>query len=157
MGLEIERKFLVNIEKWNNIEKPDKNYYRQGYLLTDPNKTIRVRQTGDKGYLTIKGLSVGAIRPEFEYEIPKEDARQLLDSFAECILTKIRYKIFFNGKIWEVDEFLDENLGLVVAEIELESETEQFELPDWISLEVTGEDKYYNSNIAVNPFKNWKK
>lgn len=155
MGLEIERKFLVNYQKWVNTEKPKGQFYRQGYILTDPNKTIRIRETNTKSYLTIKGLSVGATRPEFEYEIPKEDALQLLDIFAVSDLTKIRYEIHFDNKIWEVDEFLGENEGLIVAEIELSSEDEIFQLPDWIENEVTGEDKYYNSNLSTHPFKHW--
>jgi len=155
MGLEIERKYLVNKEKWNSIEKPKKTLFRQGYLLTDPNKTIRVRLTDSKGYLTIKGLSVGATRPEFEYEIPRDEAEQLLDYFSISDLKKIRYEILFKDKLWEVDEFLGDNLGLIVAEIELKSESEFFELPDWIDREVTGEEKYYNSNLSINPFVKW--
>jgi adenylate cyclase len=155
MGLEIERKYLVNKEKWNSIEKPKKTLFRQGYLLTDPNKTIRVRLTDSKGYLTIKGLSVGATRPEFEYEIPRDEAEQLLDNFSVSDLKKIRYEILFKDKLWEVDEFLGDNLGLIVAEIELKSESETFELPDWIDREVTGEEKYYNSNLSINPFVKW--
>lgn len=155
MALEIERKFLIDIDKWNKIEKPQKNYFRQGYLLTDPNKTIRVRQTDYKGFITIKGLSTGATRHEFEYEIPSEDAQQLLDMFSTSELKKFRYEVWFKNNKWEVDEFLGDNLGLFVAEIELSSETEQFELPDWISAEVTGDEKYYNSNLSVKPFRNW--
>lgn len=155
MGLEIEKKFLVNHQKWANTEKPKGQFYRQGYILTDPNKTIRVRETDTKSYLTIKGLSVGASRPEFEYEIPKTDAQQLLDIFAVSDLTKIRYKILFDNKIWEVDEFLGENEGLIVAEIELSSEDETFTIPDWVADEVTGECKYYNSNLSKKPFKFW--
>jgi CYTH domain-containing protein len=155
MGLEIERKFLVNNEKWNSIEKPKKNLFRQGYILTDPNKTIRVRLTDLKGYLTIKGLTVGATRPEFEYEIPPEEAEQLLNNFSISDLKKIRYEIIFKDKLWEVDEFLGDNLGLIVAEIELKSESEFFELPDWIDREVSGEEKYYNSNLSINPFVKW--
>lgn len=155
MGLEIEKKFLVNHQKWANAEKPKGQFYRQGYILTDPNKTIRVRETDTKSYLTIKGLSVGASRPEFEYEIPKEDAQQMLDMFAVSDLIKIRYKVLFDNKIWEIDEFLGENEGLIVAEIELLSEQETFQLPDWIENEVTGECRYYNSNLSKKPFKLW--
>lgn len=156
MGIEIERKFLVNQDQWHDIEKPVGEFYRQGYLLTDPNKTIRVRQSSDKGFLTIKGITVGASRAEFEYEIPFEEAKELLDQFAVSELSKIRYKIFFEEKLWEVDEFLGENEGLIVAEIELESEDEKFSIPDWIDVEVTEEEKYYNSNLTQNPFKTWK-
>ena len=156
MGIEIERKFLVKQEIWNKLEKPDGEFYRQGYLLTDPTKTIRVRQTSEKGFLTIKGISVGASRAEFEYEIPHEEAKELLDQFSVSELSKIRYKILFENKLWEVDEFLGENEGLMVAEIELESEDETFSIPKWIGKEVTGEEKYYNSNLTQLPFKNWK-
>lgn len=155
MGLEIERKFLVNHENWTAVEKPNAEFYRQGYLLTDPNKTIRVRATDTKGFMTIKGKSEGATRAEFEYEIPKEEAIQLLDMFAISDLTKYRYKVVFAEKLWEVDVFLGENEGLIVAEIELSSEDELFELPDWAAEEVTGEKKYYNSNLSTLPFKKW--
>ena len=155
MGLEIERKFLVNHEKWAVAEKPKAEFYRQGYLLTDPNKTIRIRATATKGFMTIKGKSEGATRAEFEYEIPKEEAIQLLDMFAVSDLTKYRYKVIFAEKLWEVDVFLDENEGLIVAEIELSSEDESFELPEWAAEEVTGEKKYYNSNLSTLPFSKW--
>ena len=156
MGIEIERKFLVKQEIWAQLEKPDGEFYRQGYLLTDPTKTIRVRQTSEKGFLTIKGISVGASRAEFEYEIPHEEAKELLDQFSVSELSKIRYKILFENKLWEVDEFLGENEGLMVAEIELQSEDETFSTPNWFGEEVTGEEKYYNSNLTLLPFKNWK-
>lgn len=155
MGLEIERKYLVNKEKWNLVEKPKRNIIKQGYILTDPNKTIRVRLKNTKGYITIKGLSVGATRQEFEYEIPRNDAEQLLEKFSVSNLEKIRYEILYKGKLWEVDEFLGDNLGLIIAEIELNSESEIFELPNWIEKEVTSEQKYYNSNLSKNPFVKW--
>ncbi|AFM06331.1 hypothetical protein Fleli_4032 [Bernardetia litoralis DSM 6794] len=156
MAQEIERKFLINKKEWQNVEKSQGNLYRQGYLLTDPNKTIRVRQTTEKAFLTIKGLSIGATRPEYEYEIPMEDAKELLDNFSVSELSKIRYEIVYENKIWEVDEFLGDNTGLIVAEIELESEDETFNIPSWIDVEVTGEDKYYNSNLTIEPYKNWR-
>src|SRR5688500_12543499 len=145
MGQEIERKYLVDHNKWQQIDKPTGQLYRQGYLLTDPMKTIRVRQTAEKGFLTIKGLSIGATRPEYEYEIPFDDAKELLDNFSIAELSKIRYKIIFDNKIWEVDEFLGDNTGLIVAEIELTSEDENFGIPAWVDKEVTGQEKYYNS------------
>ena len=157
MGLEIERKFLVHKEKWDSLTKPKKDFYRQGYLFSDSNKTIRVRQTNDKGYITIKGASIGISRPEFEYEIPMQDAEVLLNKFSISELIKVRYKILFKNKIWEVDEFLGENIGLIVAEIELENEDEQFEMPDWIANEVTGIQKYYNSILATFPYSKWTK
>lgn len=156
MGIEIERKFLMNSEKWELLEKPAGEFYRQGYLLTEPTKTIRVRQTSEQGFLTIKGISFGATRKEFEYEIPLEEARELLDHFAVAELSKIRYKISIGNHVWEVDEFLGKNEGLIVAEIELTSEDEHFEIPDWIGREVTGEEKYYNSNLVLKPYETWK-
>lgn len=155
MGVEIERKFLVNHEKWEEVKKPAGEFYRQGYLLTDPKKTIRVRQTSDKGFLTIKGISVGATRAEYEYEIPFAEAKELLDQFAVAELSKIRYKISIDNHIWEVDVFSGKNEGLIVAEIELKSEDEKFGIPDWIDGEVTGEEKYYNSNLVTKPYKDW--
>lgn len=156
MGKEIERKYLVDHKEWQKMQKPKGEFYRQGYLLTDPCKTIRVRQTKDKGFLTIKGISVGATRPEYEYEIPFEDAKELLDKFSISELTKTRYKIIFENKVWEVDEFSGDNMGLIVAEIELTTEDENFLIPAWIDKEVTGQEKYYNSNLSLEPYKNWK-
>ena len=155
MGKEIERKYLIHHDKWQKIEKPSGQLYRQGYLVTDPNKTIRIRLTEASGFLTIKGLSIGATRLEYEYEIPTSEAKELLDNFSISELSKIRYKINFENKVWEVDEFLGENIGLIVAEIELESEDEHFEVPDWVDKEVTGEEKYYNSNLTILPYKKW--
>lgn len=156
MGIEIERKFLVNHDQWEKLVKPTGEFYRQGYLLTDPQKTIRVRQTSDKGFLTIKGISVGATRAEYEYEIPFEEAKELLDQFAVAELSKVRYKIATENHIWEVDVFSGKNEGLIVAEIELKNEIEKFVLPTWIDREVTGEGKYYNSNLVTKPYKDWK-
>jgi CYTH domain-containing protein len=156
MGLEIERKYLVHPEKWRQTEKPAGVLYRQGYILTDPSKTIRVRITPAGGFLTIKGLSVGARRPEYEYPIPGNEAEELLDHFAEAELSKIRYRVHHAGKLWEVDEFLGDNAGLTIAEIELTSEDEPFELPDWAAEEVTGQQRYYNSMLTLAPFNSWK-
>lgn len=155
MGKEIERKFLIDLGIWNSIDKPNGQHFLQGYILTDPNKTIRVRTTETTGFLTIKGKSIGASRLEYEYEIPLEEAIELLDNFAESELEKIRYNIEYAGKLWEVDQFLGDNEGLFVAEIELTTEDEQFELPDWAGLEVTDDKRYFNSNLTVNPFKDW--
>ena len=156
MGKEIERKYLVDKEKWDLISKPTGHIYRQGYLLTDPAKTIRVRSTEKAGFLTIKGISIGATRQEYEYEIPLTDSQELLDNFSVSELSKIRYKISFGNKLWEVDEFLNDNFGLIVAEIELTSEEETFDIPEWIEKEITGEEKYYNSNLTIFPYKKWK-
>ena len=156
MPKEIERKFLIDIEKWNNAEKPAGNHFRQGYLVTDPQKTIRVRLTDSKGFLTIKGITEGATRAEYEYAIPASDAKELLDNFSVSELSKIRYNIEFKNKTWEVDEFLGDNKGLFIAEIELESEDEVVEMPNWVTKEVTGDIRYYNANLTINPYKNWK-
>ena len=156
MGIEIERKFLVNKEKWSQVVKNERSHYRQGYIVTDPEKTIRVRLTDKSGFITIKGLTVGAARPEFEYSIPKEDAVQLLDNFCSSELSKVRYFITYDNKLWEVDEFTGQNEGLIVAEIELSSEEEVFSLPPWVDQEVTGDKRYSNSNLSVNPYRNWK-
>jgi CYTH domain-containing protein len=157
MGIEIERKFLVNKEKWDQVTKEKKSLYRQGYIVSDPEKTIRVRLTDAAAFLTIKGLSVGASRPEFEYSIPVEEAQQLLDGFCDSVVSKIRYFIHHDNKLWEVDEFLGDNEGLIIAEIELESEDESFSLPDWVGKEVTSEKKYSNSNLARRPYREWEK
>lgn len=156
MGKEIERKYLVNHFEWDKADKPSGQLYRQGYLVIGLNKSIRVRQTPDKGYLTIKGISVGATRKEYEYEIPLDEARELLDNFSISELSKIRYRINFENKIWEVDEFLGQNSGLILAEIELQNENEIYDFPDWLGIEVTADQKYYNPNLAINPYKNWK-
>lgn len=156
MAQEIERKYLIHSQEWQELDKPTGQLYRQGYLLTDPKKTIRVRQTPFKAFLTIKGLSVGAMRPEYEYEIPMADAKELLDNFSISELSKIRYEILHDNKIWEIDEFLGDNKGLIVAEIELVSEDEIFTIPSWIGREVTGEKEYYNSNLTIKPYKDWE-
>lgn len=155
MAKEIERKFLVNREKWKAIPKPEGDFFRQGYLSIEPEKTIRVRQTADQCFLTIKGKTSGISRLEFEYEIPKADAEILLNDFALSELSKIRYRISFAGKIWEVDEFLGENAGLILAEIELHNENESFELPEWIGVEVSHDQRYFNSNLTVEPYQKW--
>ena len=155
MPKEIERKFLLRPDKWPQLSKPAGQHYRQGYLLTDPQKTIRVRATDTHGFITIKGLNTGATRDEYEYEIPVQEANELLDKFAVSELSKIRYKIPFQGHTWEVDEFLGKNAGLIVAEIELVREDEDFDIPDWIAREVTGDERYYNSNLTIRPFKDW--
>ncbi len=155
MALEIERKFLVDIARWNASEKGTRHFYRQGYILTDPDKTIRVRVTDENGYITIKGKSTGATRLEYEYAIPRQDAAELLDEFCSSDVTKFRYVVPFAGKTWEVDEFLGKNEGLTIAEIELKTEDETFETPEWITEEVTGVEKYYNSNLSKYPFNKW--
>jgi len=155
MALEIERKYLVHFDKWNSLEKPQGELYRQGYISKTPEKTIRVRLTDTTAYLTIKGAIRGITRTEYEYEIPQEDAIALLDNFAETELSKVRYNVLYAEKIWEVDVFSGENEGLIVAEIELGSEDERYEIPEWISSEVTGIERYYNSKLSIRPYKSW--
>lgn len=155
MAVEIERKFLVDHEQWRLLSKPGGKHYRQGYILSDDIKTIRVRVTNELGYITIKGKTKGISRLEYEYTIPVNEGIELLNNFAVSELEKTRYCITYEGKVWEVDEFLGDNQGLLVAEIELEDEAETFKLPPWITVEVTGDKKYYNSALSVNPFKRW--
>jgi CYTH domain-containing protein len=153
MALEIERKFLVNENDWRNGQG---TMYRQGYLNSDENRNVRVRVINDRGYLTVKGISQGATRVEYEYEIPKAEAEAMLDNLCEKpLIIKKRYKIEFKGFVWEVDEFLGENQGLIIAELELESENQVFIKPEWIGKEVTGEPKYFNSNLIHRPFSKW--
>ena len=152
MGTEIERKFMVKKGAWRD-EKETK--YRQGYLSTVKERTVRVRTIEDKGYITIKGISIGASRMEFEYEIPRQDADALLDICEKPLIEKNRYKVENGGFVWEVDEFFGENQGLIVAELELENEDQYFPRPGWIGEEVTGDPRYFNSNLVKNPYTKW--
>ncbi len=154
MAKEIERKFLVNGDDWRKLA--DGVAYRQGYLSTVKERTVRVRTIGDDGYLTIKGVTVGATRSEFEYPIPAGDANEMLDELCEKpIIEKNRYKIPLGGVTWEVDEFLGVNDGLIVAEVELRTEDQSFPKPDWIGDEVTGDPRYFNANLIARPFSTW--
>lgn len=154
MGVEIERKFLPCSDGWRSLGQPV--LLRQGYLSLDPARVVRVRIEGDLGWLTIKGPSVGARRGEWEYPIPVQDAAELLDSLCQQpIIEKYRHRIVFDTMVWEVDEFLGANAGLVVAEIELRSEDQAFAKPDWVGLEVTGDARYYNSSLISHPFSSW--
>lgn len=154
MGKEIERKFLVQGEIWKSLAKG--TYYRQGYLNSAKERTVRVRTIDEKAFLTIKGITVGATRAEYEYEIPHADCTALLDDLAEKpIIEKKRYKVPFEGLTWEIDEFFGENAGLVVAEVELESEDQAFTKPEWVGEEVTGDPRYFNSNLIKTPFSKW--
>jgi len=152
MGTEIERKFLVNGDEWR---KGQSTPFRQGYLNRDKARTVRVRIAGEQAFLTIKGVSVGAARAEFEYEIPVADAEQLLLLCDGPLIEKTRYIVPHAGMIWEVDEFHGANSGLVVAELELQSENQQFDKPAWVDLEVTEDNRYYNSSLAVHPYSAW--
>ncbi len=154
MGVEIERKFLVSSDAWRQLGEA--TLLRQGYLCADPERTVRVRIEGEQGVLTIKSKTEGASRGEWEYPIPLADAEELLDRLCERpLVEKYRRRIDHAGFTWEVDEFLGENAGLVVAEIELPAEDTVFDLPDWIGREVTGERRYYNSSLIGLPYSKW--
>ena len=156
MGTEIERKFLVIGEDWK--EQGQGARLRQGYICSDPGRIVRVRIEGERAMLTLKGKTVGISRGEWECPIPVEDAQELLDGLCEKpLIDKIRYRVPFGGFIWEVDEFFGENAGLVVAEIELESETQEFVKPDWIGQEVSEDRRYANANLFKHPFQRWTK
>jgi adenylate cyclase len=156
MGVEIERKFLVDHDKWRNLSKPEGKHYKQGYIFSDHTRTVRVRIADGHGYITLKGGRQGKMsRSEFEYEIPAADAQEMLNTLSQNGTEKIRYCIPAGDFVWEVDEFLGDNEGLIVAEIELDSEEDEFERPDWIAAEVTDDHRYANSSLAVHPFKEW--
>ena len=152
MATEIERKFLVKEGTWRNEKGTE---YRQGYLNSAKERIVRVRIIDDKGYLTIKGLTVGASRMEFEYEIPRPDAEAMLGICEKPLIEKNRYVVQEGGFVWEIDEFFGENLGLIVAEVELEREDQAFPKPVWVGAEVTGDPRYFNSNLIKNPFTKW--
>jgi CYTH domain-containing protein len=154
MKIEIERKFLVRNEDWRVGSKGI--LYRQGYLCTDPGRTVRVRLGGDTAILAIKGAGDGIARPEFEYPIPVDEATTLLDHLClQPLVDKYRYLVSFAGLTWEIDEFLGVNAGLVVAEVELTHADQAVPLPPWVGVEVTGDPRYYNAWLARHPFSTW--
>ena len=154
MGEEIERKFLVTNDSWRAAASGTP--FRQGFLSTAPERTIRVRVAGEKCTLTIKSKNVGARRAEYEYAIPKADAEELLDTLCvRPLIDKVRYVLEHDGHTWEIDVFEGENEGLIVAEVELESEDEAFDRPPWLGEEVTHDPRYFNSNLVQHPFKDW--
>ncbi|PIE90899.1 MAG: adenylate cyclase [Acidobacteria bacterium] len=153
MGKEIERKFLVKSDTWRELARGV--HYCQGYLSSVKERTVRVRTIEDKGFLTIKGISTGISRLEYEYPIPVEDARALLNICEKPLIEKSRYKIEHGGLVWEVDEFYGDNAGLILAEVELESEDQAYEKPDWIGEEVSSDPRYYNANLIKEPYTSW--
>ncbi|MBN2437909.1 MAG: CYTH domain-containing protein [Deltaproteobacteria bacterium] len=154
MGREIERKFLVKGDSWRALAKG--TACRQGYLNSAKERIVRIRTIGNEAFLTIKGPSVGAIRSEYEYEIPLADCNAMLDTLAEKpIIEKKRYKVPFAGLTWEIDEFFGDNAGLIVAEVELESEGQILRKPEWAADEVTGDPRYFNSNLIGHPYARW--
>jgi CYTH domain-containing protein len=155
MGREIERKFLVRRDLW----RPDPGQgvrYRQGYLSTDPARVVRVRTAGERAYLTIKGLTAGLERAEYEYPIPLADADALLDSIClRPIIEKTRYRIPYGDRVWEVDDFAGENAGLLIAEVELPEPDAKFERPPWLGDEVSADPRYFNSSLIAHPYSRW--
>jgi adenylate cyclase len=154
MAKEIERKFLVEGDAWRTLAKG--TLYRQGYLNSDKNRTVRIRTADARAFLTIKGITVGATRSEYEYEIPFQEGEEMLDAIAEKpLIEKWRYKVRSAKLTWEVDEFLGDNAGLIIAEVELASEDQVLEKPSWAGDEVTEDPRYFNANLVKNPFTRW--
>ena len=153
MGREIERKFLVTGDAWRKDAKGKR--YRQGYLSLEPKRTVRVRSDGRKGAITIKGLSRGASRDEFEYPIPVKDANDLLKLCERPLIEKTRFVVRHGGLTWEIDVFEGANRGLRIAEVELRSEKQRVALPAWVGSEVTHDARYFNANLVKHPFSRW--
>ncbi len=155
MADEIERKFLASSDAWR--DGPPGVRICQGYLTRDPKRSVRVRLADEKAFLTIKSETSGISRQEFEYAIPPDDARTLLDLCLPQLVDKIRYERRHGGHVWEVDEFLGANAGLVVAEIELTDANEAFERPEWLGREVSDDPRYFNACLAERPWPEWEK
>lgn len=154
MSREIERKYLVVGEAWRSPGTAIR--LRQGYLSTVKERTVRVRVAGDAGYLTVKGITRGATRTEFDYEIPVADADLMLDELCERpLIEKTRHLVVHGDRNWEIDEFGGVNTGLVVAEVELEDEAQSIDLPAWVGDEVTADPRYFNSNLIAHPYSRW--
>ena len=155
MPTEIEHKYLVDNQKWTQVTTDKSVKIRQGYILPDLDKSVRIRTFDHKGYITIKGKNIGASRPEYEYEIPLEDANELLELFCSGIIEKTRHYVVFENKTWEVDVFEGLNAGLIVAEIELKDKDESYVIPDWADAEVTNDEKYANPSLSIKPYNTW--
>ena len=156
MALEVEHKFLLANDDWRNgIDHSV--HYKQGYLSSSPMSSVRVRISDTHAWLNIKSATIGTHRQEFEYEIPLNDANDILDELChKPLVEKMRHFVHHAGHIWEIDEFMGDNAGLIVAEVELSQIGESFAKPDWIGAEVTNDLRYYNNNLTKNPYKNWK-
>lgn len=153
MAQEIERKYLVKGDDWR--KEGGAQFMAQAYLSVSPERTVRIRIKGEKAWITIKGRTTGITRPEYEYSIPVDDARELMKMAEHPPVEKYRNEIWHEGVLWEVDEFVGENSGLVIAEVELDSEDQQLQLPSWIGEEVTHDSRYYNVSLAQKPFSLW--
>jgi len=155
MATEIERKYTLKSEDWRNTISSSQRI-TQGYLAGNDRASVRIRVAGDHANINIKSATLGITRQEYEYEIPLEDAQNMLEQLCEKpVIDKTRYYVSFAGKTWEIDEFYGENAGLIVAEIELDSIEEEFELPPWISNEVSDDKRYYNVSLVDHPYKDW--
>jgi len=155
MGIEVERKFLVSDESWR-AGVTSSTRIVQGYIAQTGSATVRVRVKGDRGFLTIKGLSVGVSRSEFEYEVPVADALAMLDELAQGpVIDKVRHLVPVGDHVWEVDVFAGENAPLVMAEVELADSQEAFVRPDWAGVEVSDDQRYFNVNLARSPYSTW--
>ena len=155
MALEIEHKYLVDHKLWNSVIADQQIKIIQGYLITEPSKTVRVRIAGEQGFMTIKGKTEVSRRLEFEYEIPREEAEQLLHLFCMNLIEKTRHIIQYEKKTWEVDVFEGANSGLIIAEIELESEDEAYLKPVWATQNITLDQRYFNSSLSKIPYSLW--
>lgn len=152
MGREIERKFLVDGTGWRTGQGVE---YCQGYLSTVKERTVRVRRAGEKAYLTVKGVNVGSVRSEYEYEIPVRDACEMLELCRRPLVEKRRYRVEYAGLTWDIDEFTGVNEGLVLAEVELTSDKVAVQRPPWVGKEVTDDPRYFNANLVKYPYRHW--
>lgn len=155
MATEIERKYLLKDSSWKELA--DKGtHYSQGYLVGSKNASVRVRIEGERSFINIKSATIGITRQEFEYEVPLDDAKEMLETLCEKpLIDKVRYLIKIEAHVWEIDVFLGDNEGLVVAEIELKHKDESFMKPDWLGKEVSDDERYYNICLVKKPFKDW--
>ncbi len=154
MATEIERKFLVRSDEWRSLVR-ERVHMRQGYLSSGSRCSIRARVAGDEAFLNLKAKRSGMTRAEYEYPIPRQDAEEILALCEGPLIEKYRHEIPLGKHVWEIDEFEGDNAGLIVAEIELDSEDEPFEHPSWLGEEVTHDERYYNFNLAKRPFRTW--
>ena len=155
MAIEIERKFLLANDNWRALVSKS-IHYRQGYLNSDEHSSVRIRVSDDTAKINIKSATIGSQRHEYEYDIPAQDAHELLDTLChKPLVEKTRHLVVIKQHTWEIDEFAAENQGLIVAEIELSQVDEQFEKPEWVGKEVTEDIRYYNNQLAKQPFSNW--
>jgi len=155
MGIEIERKYTLKNDSWrNNVSHNERMV--QGYLAGNDRASVRIRIIGDKANLNIKSATLGIYRQEYEYQLPLDDAEKMLNDLCEKpVIDKVRHYVMYDNKKWEIDEFSGENQGLIVAEIELDSEDEKISLPDWADKEVSGDPRYYNVSLVKHPYKDW--